>query len=76
LWKGWLSLLCPTPEFFICPHLNKSGWHSASTDPIMASALVMAFYTTCSAILTQIYGKSLEQLWHIFLFLGLGSLHK
>jgi hypothetical protein len=38
----------------------------ASTDPILALALVMAIYTTCSAILTQSYGKSLEQFWHIF----------
>jgi hypothetical protein len=38
---------------------------NAFTDPILAFALVIAIYTTCSAILTQSYGKSLEQFWHL-----------
>jgi hypothetical protein len=41
---------------------------NASTDPILASALAMSFFTPSSAILTQSYGKSLGQLWHIFAY--------
>jgi hypothetical protein len=37
-----------------------------STDPILASALTRSFCTPSSAILTQCYGKSIRQLWHIF----------
>jgi hypothetical protein len=32
-----------------------------STDLFLASALAMAFFTPCSAILTQSYGKSIRQ---------------
>jgi hypothetical protein len=39
---------------------------TTSTDPILALALAMAFFTPCSAILTQSYGKSIGQFWHIF----------
>jgi hypothetical protein len=38
----------------------------ASTDLFLASALAMAFFTPCSAILSQSYGKSIAQFWHIF----------
>jgi hypothetical protein len=39
-----------------------------STDLFLASAsaLAMACFTPCSAILTQSYGKSIGQFWHIF----------
>jgi hypothetical protein len=39
---------------------------SASTDLFLVSALAMAFFTPCSAILTQSYGKSIRQFWLIF----------
>jgi hypothetical protein len=38
----------------------------ASTDLFLALALAMAFFTPCSAILTQSYGKSIRQFWLIF----------
>jgi hypothetical protein len=38
----------------------------ASTYLFLASALAMAFFTPCSAILTQSYGNSIGQFWHIF----------
>jgi hypothetical protein len=41
-----------------------------STDPILASALAMSFFTACSAILTQSYGKSIRQFWHFFAYFG------
>jgi hypothetical protein len=39
---------------------------TASTDLFLASALAMAFFTPCSAILTESYGKSIRQFWLIF----------
>jgi hypothetical protein len=36
-----------------------------STDLFLASALAMAFFSPCSAILTQSYGKSIQQFWLI-----------
>jgi hypothetical protein len=38
----------------------------SSTDLFLASALAMASFTPCSAILSQSYGKSIAQFWHIF----------
>jgi hypothetical protein len=38
----------------------------ASTDLFLALALAMAFFTPCSAILTQSYGKSIRQFWLMF----------
>jgi hypothetical protein len=37
-----------------------------STDLFLALALAMAFFSPCSAILTQSYGKSIRQFWLIF----------
>jgi hypothetical protein len=53
---------------FSCPNFRQAlaFFSTASTDPILALALVMAINATCSAILNQSYGKSLEQFWHIF----------
>jgi Kef-type K+ transport system membrane component KefB len=39
---------------------------AASTDLFLALALAMAFFTPCSAILTQSYGNSIGQFWHTF----------
>jgi hypothetical protein len=39
---------------------------SPSTDLFLVSALAMAFFTPCSALLSQSYGKSIAQFWHIF----------
>jgi hypothetical protein len=39
---------------------------STSTDLFLALALAMAFFTPCSAILTQSYGKSIWQFWLMF----------
>jgi hypothetical protein len=36
-----------------------------STDLFLALALAMAFFSPCSAILTQSYGKSIRQFWEI-----------
>jgi hypothetical protein len=38
---------------------------STSTDLFLALALAMAFFSPCSAILTQSYGKSIQQFWLI-----------
>jgi hypothetical protein len=50
----------------VCNHEKENtmlilGQHrcAASTDLFLASALAMAFFTPCSAILTQSYGKSI-----------------
>jgi hypothetical protein len=37
-----------------------------STDLFLALALAIAFFTPCSAILTQSYGKSIRQFWLMF----------
>jgi hypothetical protein len=39
---------------------------TTSTDLFLALALAMTFFTPCSAILTQRYGKSIRQFWLIF----------
>jgi hypothetical protein len=51
---------------------SHTGWFEgalpelSSTDLFLALALAMAFFTPCSAILTQTYGKSIRQVWLIF----------
>jgi hypothetical protein len=45
---------------------NPRQSHATSTDLFLALALAMAFFTPCSAILTQSYGKSIRQFWLIF----------
>jgi hypothetical protein len=49
----------------ILPTTQHLAAHS-STDLFLASALAMAFFTPCSSILTQSYGKSIRQFWLIF----------
>jgi hypothetical protein len=39
---------------------------STSTDLFLPLALAMPFFTPCSAILTQSYGKSIRQFWLMF----------
>jgi hypothetical protein len=51
----WQSIPFPIPSEF-----------STSTDLFLALTLAMEFFTPCSAILSQSYGKSIGQFWHIF----------
>jgi hypothetical protein len=45
---------------------KRSKAMDTSTDLFLALALAMAFFTPCSAILTQSYGKSIGQFWLMF----------
>jgi hypothetical protein len=48
------------------PKSRVSAIGSTSTYLFLALALAMSFFTPCSAILTQSYGKSIRQFWLIF----------
>jgi hypothetical protein len=70
------SLVVPVAPIVDTIHLFQSiiamsvsrvqGGYNASTDLFLALALAMAFFTPCSAILSQSYGKSIRQFWLIF----------
>jgi hypothetical protein len=53
-------------DFLLGSREHGASPFATSTDLFLASALAMAFFTPCSAILTQSYGKSIGLFWLIF----------
>jgi hypothetical protein len=59
-------ILCPNVSRSFEVHVDCNFAGNSSTDLFLALALAMAFFSPCSAILTQSYGKSIRQFWLIF----------